>query len=66
MMPSQATAYYLGKNEIQRLRQLAQKELGDHFDIRQFHNQVLKNGVVSLSILKEQIETWIEQHASPY
>lgn len=61
MMPGQATAYLLGKNEILRLRQVAKEELGDHFDIRQFHNQVLKNGVVSLSLLKDQIESWIER-----
>jgi uncharacterized protein (DUF885 family) len=61
MMPGQATAYLLGKNEIQRLRQEAQKRLADRFDIRQFHNQVLKNGVVSLSILKAQIEAWLEK-----
>jgi uncharacterized protein (DUF885 family) len=61
MMPGQATAYLLGKNEIQRLRQIAKKEFGIHFDIRQFHNEVLKNGVVSLSILKTQIEAWIEK-----
>jgi len=61
MMPGQATAYLLGKNEIQRLRQRAGEELGAHFDVREFHNQVLKNGVVSLSILKTQIERWIAQ-----
>lgn len=60
MMPGQATAYLLGKNEIQNLRQLAEEKLGDHFDIRQFHNQVLKNGMVSLSILREQILAWID------
>lgn len=60
MMPGQATAYLLGKNEIQRLRQISKKELGANFDIRQFHNEVLKHGMVSLSILKAQIEAWIE------
>lgn len=59
MMPGQATSYLLGKNEILRLRQIAKKELGDNFDIRQFHNEVLKNGMVSLSILKTRIEAWI-------
>ena len=60
MMPGQATAYLLGKNEIQRLRQLAKEQLGDRFDIRQFHNQVLKNGMVSLPILRVQIEKWLK------
>ncbi|WP_043873608.1 DUF885 domain-containing protein [Legionella massiliensis] len=61
MMPGQATAYLLGKNEITRLRRQAQVQLGERFDIRQFHNQVLKNGVVSLPILRKQIETWLGQ-----
>lgn len=60
MMPGQATAYLLGKNEIQRLRQSAKEQLGDRFDIRQFHNQVLKNGMVSLPILRAQIENWLQ------
>lgn len=61
MLPGQATAYLLGKSEILRLRELAKKELGSDFDIRQFHNEVLKNGVVSLSILRAQIESWIAE-----
>lgn len=59
MNPDQATAYLLGKNEIQRLRQLTQAELGAHFDMRQFHNEVLKSGMISLSILRAQIDFWI-------
>ncbi|MFC3908053.1 DUF885 domain-containing protein [Legionella dresdenensis] len=61
MMPGQATAYLLGKNEIQKLRQTAKDQLGERFDIRQFHNQVLKNGIVSLAILRGQIAAWLEQ-----
>lgn len=61
MMPGQATAYMLGKYEIESLRQLAKEQLGGRFDIRQFHNQVLKNGVVSLPLLRTQIESWLEK-----
>ena len=61
MMPGQATAYMLGKYEIESLRQLAKEQLGSRFDIRQFHNQVLKNGVVSLPLLRTQIESWLEE-----
>ncbi|MDP1604875.1 MAG: DUF885 domain-containing protein [Legionella sp.] len=61
MMPGQATAYMVGRDEIQQLRQLAKDKQGMRFDIREFHNQVLKNGVVSLSILKAQIENWLGQ-----
>lgn len=59
MMPGQATAYLLGKNEIKNLRQLAINHLGDSFDIRQFHHQVLKNGFVSLAVLKSHIKNWL-------
>ncbi len=64
IMPGQATAYLLGKDEIQSLRQMAQKKLGTHFDIRQFHNQVLKNGMVNLAILRTHINVRIEQQKS--
>ncbi len=59
MMPGQATAYMLGKHEIERLRYLAMKQLGNQFSIRQFHNQVLNHGVVSLPILRTIINDWI-------
>lgn len=59
MLPGQATAYMLGKQEIMYLRQLAKDELGEHFDIREFHDQVLKNGMVSLPILRTEITQWL-------
>ena len=61
MMPGQATAYMLGKTEIVRLRGLAQEQLGTRFDIRQFHDQVLKNGAVTLPMLQTQIERWLKE-----
>lgn len=64
MMPGQATAYMLGKIEIERLRALAKIQLGERFDVRQFHNQVLQNGVVSLPILSIQIEHWLQASRS--
>ncbi len=60
MAPGQATSYMLGKREIENLRQLSKDKLGDNFDIRQYHNQVLKNGTVTLPMLRTQIESWIE------
>ena len=60
MLPGQATAYMIGRNEILHLRHMAQQKLGKRFDIRHFHEQVLKNGMVSLPILKWQIEAWIQ------
>ncbi len=59
MLPGQATAYLLGKNEIQKLRKQAENFLEDDFDIRQFHYQVLKNGLVSLPILQQSITDWL-------
>lgn len=61
MMPGQATAYMLGKYEIQHLRELAQQTLGDHFDIRVFHNQVLQHGSISLPMLNTYIKDWLEK-----
>lgn len=60
MIPGQATAYMLGKREIEALRQLAQQTLGNDFDIRQFHNQVLKNGAITLPMLRSHIQDWLK------
>jgi uncharacterized protein (DUF885 family) len=59
MLPGQATSYMLGKFEIEQLRHLATERLGKLFDIRQFHNQILNNGVVSLPLLRTIIDSWI-------
>ena len=58
-VPGQATSYLLGSLEIQRLRALAERELGDAFDIRVFHDRILENGAVTLPMLAESIEAWI-------
>ena len=60
VMPGQATAYKVGMNKILQLRQKAKKELGDDFDIRQFHNVVLTHGAVPLFVLEELVNTWIK------
>jgi len=57
--PGQATAYMLGMLEIRRLRDLAEEELGERFDLRAFHDRVLENGSVTLPMLEESIEAWI-------
>lgn len=59
VMPGQATAYMVGKLKIMELRQKAMDELGDKFDWRGFHNTILANGAVPLSILEENINAWI-------
>ena len=58
-MPGQATAYMIGKLKIMELRDKAMQELGDDFTYAGFHDEVLKDGTVPLSILEEKINTWI-------
>jgi uncharacterized protein (DUF885 family) len=59
VMPGQATAYKIGMNKIIELREKAKAELGDKFDIREFHDVVLKDGAVPLNILEENVDKWI-------
>ena len=59
VMPSQATAYKIGMLKILELREKAKKQLGDKFDIRAFHNVILKNGALPLDVLETQVDTWI-------
>lgn len=58
--PGQATAYMIGKLKIIELRRKAEAELGDAFDIREFHDAVLTNGSVPLSILEQNIDLYID------
>ncbi|HWX38541.1 MAG TPA: DUF885 domain-containing protein [Candidatus Sulfotelmatobacter sp.] len=68
--PGQALAYKVGQLKILELRTLAEKELGPKFDIRDFHDVVLRNGTIPLDILEEQVRAWIakkrksESHAA--
>ena len=57
--PGQATAYMIGKLKIMELREKARTELGAKFDIREFHDAILKNGPVPLSIMEENVGQWI-------
>jgi len=59
--PGQANAYMLGMLEIRRLRTLAESELGERFDIREFHDRVLENGSVTLPMLDKAVMAWIER-----
>jgi len=60
VMPGQACAYKIGMMKILELREKAKTALGDQFDLKHFHNVVLKNGAVPLDILEEIIEEYIE------
>jgi uncharacterized protein (DUF885 family) len=57
--PGQATAYMVGRLKISELRDKAQKALGAKFDVRGFHDIVLKSGPVPLDVLDEQVDAWI-------
>jgi len=63
-IPGQALAYKVGELKILQLRQQAQAALGERFDIRAFHAEVLKDGSVPLDILQQKIERWIETQKS--
>ncbi len=60
VMPSQATAYKIGMIKIVQLREKAKTELGDKFDIRDFHDVVLKNGAVPLDVLEMLVDDYIK------
>jgi uncharacterized protein (DUF885 family) len=57
--PGQALSYKIGQLKIRELRTKAEQELGENFDIRQFHNQVLETGCVPLALLEDKINHWI-------
>ncbi|PWE17542.1 DUF885 domain-containing protein [Marinicauda salina] len=59
VFPGQATAYKIGMNEILSLREEARAELGEDFDIGEFHDVVLSDGAVPLEVLGELVEDWI-------
>ena len=58
--PGQAVAYKTGELKIRELRALAEKELGDRFDVRAFHDAVLGGGAVPLDVLDASIRAWID------
>ena len=57
--PGQALSYKVGQLKIRELRTKAEKELGETFDIKEFHNQVLNSGSLALILLEEKINGWI-------
>ncbi|PAW61461.1 MAG: DUF885 domain-containing protein [Opitutia bacterium Tous-C1TDCM] len=59
VLPGQATAYKVGMLKILELRALAQRELGPRFDVRRFHDLVLRDGAVPLDVLEEIVRGWI-------
>ena len=59
--PGQALSYMTGRLEISRLRSAAQSALGDRFDVREFHDVVLVNGALPLSLLDRVVTAWVTE-----
>ena len=59
--PGQALSYKMGELTIKKLRKMAERELGEGFDLREFHDQVLKNGSMPLSMLEILIGEYVEE-----
>ena len=62
--PGQALAYKLGELKFKELRAQATEKLGDKFDVREFHDQLLNRGALPLDILEQRINAWILSRAS--
>jgi len=58
-MPAQALAYKLGQLKILELRDRAQKELGDKYDIRAFHDEIINGGALPLDVMDTRVTAWI-------
>lgn len=59
VMPSQATAYKIGMLKIWELREHAKKTLGEKFDIREFHDEIIKYGPLPLNFLESKVDAWV-------
>jgi uncharacterized protein (DUF885 family) len=62
--PGQALAYKIGQREIERARREASEKMGDRFDLRAFHDEVLGHGSLPLATLRREIPGWVEAAVS--
>jgi len=58
-MPGQALAYKIGQLKISAIRARAEKTLGNKFDLRAFHDEILKDGALPLDLLEAKMDSWI-------
>lgn len=61
VLPGQALAYKMGQLKIRELRTMAEDALGDAFDVRVFHDEVLRSGALPLSVLEARIQAWVQR-----
>jgi len=59
IMPGQALAYKIGQLKLLELKQRAKNQLGDQFDIKEFHHAVLSQGALPLAVLEERIDDYL-------
>ena len=59
IMPGQALSYKIGEIKIKELRARAEQQLGGRFDLRDFHEVVIRNGAVPLAVLEDQVDRWL-------
>jgi len=64
-VPGQATSYMIGSLEIRKLRDDAQRQLGARFDIKSFHDVILRDGAVTLPMLRIAVARWVRERAAP-
>jgi len=62
--PGQALAYKMGQLTILKLRDEAKKQLGERFDLKAFHDEILNGGAMPLDLLQERVEAWIKNQAA--
>jgi len=59
VLPGQALAYKIGQLKIFELRSRAERMLGEKFDIRAFHDELLVDGALPLDLIEEKMQTWV-------
>ena len=61
--PGQALAYKMGQLTIRKLREEAKARLGDKFNIKTFHDEILNGGSMPLDLLQERVQQWIKSES---